>query len=68
MRKIDELAVYRLARREMVSRQIMSRGIKNPALLSAMQEIPRHLFLRANLWSEAYRIASHCIIFPLMQI
>lgn len=55
MDTIDELAVYRLARREMVTRQIMSRGIKNPALLSAMQEIPRHLFLRANLWSEAYQ-------------
>lgn len=55
MHKIEELPVYRLARREMVARQIVSRGIKNPALLSAMQEIPRHLFLKEDLWSEAYQ-------------
>lgn len=54
MRNFDELPVYRLARKNMIDRQIVSRGIKNNSLLTAMGEIPRHQFVRSALWPDAY--------------
>lgn len=38
----------------MVETQIKSRGIKNPALLEAMAELPRHLFVPKHLSNLAY--------------
>lgn len=38
----------------MVSTQIRARGIKNQAVLRAMETVPRHLFVPARLLEEAY--------------
>ena len=44
-----------MQRREMVESQIRSRGLDSSPLLQAMEEVPRHLFLPENLWSDAYQ-------------
>jgi len=41
-------------REEMVKMQIASRGVVDPRVLTAMLEIPRHLFVPENLSSSAY--------------
>jgi protein-L-isoaspartate(D-aspartate) O-methyltransferase len=41
-------------RERMVAEQIQERGIKNPRLLLAMREVPRHLFVPAELQGMAY--------------
>lgn len=41
-------------RSEMVSTQIESRGIKDPGVLAAMKQVPRHLFVPASVQSLAY--------------
>lgn len=41
-------------RRTMVERQIEARGIHNPGVLAAMQEIPRHLFIPPPYDQNAY--------------
>lgn len=38
----------------MVREQIASRGITDPAVLSAMRKVPRHLFVEEALRSQAY--------------
>lgn len=45
---------YTAARKKMVERQLVSRGIRNSRVLSAMQEVPRHLFVPMELQDEAY--------------
>lgn len=45
---------YSYARKKMVERQIAGRGIKGPALLKAMGEVPRHQFINQALWGQAY--------------
>ncbi|MEW6262926.1 MAG: protein-L-isoaspartate(D-aspartate) O-methyltransferase [Thermodesulfobacteriota bacterium] len=45
---------YRLARHQMVERQIKARGIKDPRLLEVMARIPRHLFVEEALAGRAY--------------
>ena len=55
MLNFDELPVYRLARKNMVERQLASRGISNDILLNAMGEVPRHQFVRSALWPDAYQ-------------
>jgi protein-L-isoaspartate(D-aspartate) O-methyltransferase len=47
----DPLAV---ARRAMVSRQIASRGIRDPRVLAAMERVPRHAFVPASECEAAY--------------
>src|SRR3954463_5036980 len=42
------------ARRRMVERQLRGRGIEDERVLAAMLEVPRELFLPANLRREAY--------------
>lgn len=42
-------------RRSMVERQIRRRGVEDERVLSAMEEVPRHLFVRAGDRSRAYR-------------
>ncbi|WP_255412077.1 protein-L-isoaspartate(D-aspartate) O-methyltransferase [Desulfonatronum sp. SC1] len=41
-------------RERMVREQIESRGITDPAVLSAMRKVPRHLFVEEALHSQAY--------------
>ncbi len=41
-------------RRRMVERQIEARGIHNPGVIAAMQEIPRHLFIPPPYDQNAY--------------
>ena len=42
------------ARVEMVRAQIRARGIKNTAVLAAMERVPRHLFVPEDLRANAY--------------
>jgi protein-L-isoaspartate(D-aspartate) O-methyltransferase len=41
-------------RLDMVQRQIRERGIRDDRLLSALERVPRHLFLDEEHWDEAY--------------
>jgi protein-L-isoaspartate(D-aspartate) O-methyltransferase len=41
-------------RREMVRRQIVGRGIRDPAVVRAMEKVPRHLFVPDGLQAAAY--------------
>lgn len=41
-------------RRRMVREQLEARGISNPAVLSAMAAVPRHLFVQEALRAQAY--------------
>jgi protein-L-isoaspartate(D-aspartate) O-methyltransferase len=51
--EMDELKYDRL-REEMVRRQIEARGVRDPATLSAMRKVPRHLFVSEALRDQAY--------------
>jgi protein-L-isoaspartate(D-aspartate) O-methyltransferase len=39
----------------MVADQIAARGVRDPLVLQAMSEVPRHLFVPASLIDQAYR-------------
>jgi protein-L-isoaspartate(D-aspartate) O-methyltransferase len=41
-------------RRRMVDQQLRGRDIKDPRVLAAMEKVPRHLFVPANVRHEAY--------------
>lgn len=41
-------------RRRMVEQQITARGITDPRVLAAMREVPRHLFVPAPYYRDAY--------------
>lgn len=43
------------ARRRMVEEQIRRRGIRDPAVLAAMEAVPRHLFVPEAVRAAAYR-------------
>jgi len=45
---------YGSARRSMVSRQIIARGVTDQRIISAMGHVPRHLFVPASLRRMAY--------------
>jgi protein-L-isoaspartate(D-aspartate) O-methyltransferase len=45
---------FETERRNMVDRQIASRGISDQRVLAAMRKIPRHRFVPRRLWSKAY--------------
>lgn len=45
---------YRRRREEMVKHQIEGRGITDERVLSAMREVPRHLFVSEALMDQAY--------------
>ena len=47
----DEFAAERA---RMVEQQIVARGVRDPRVLAAMRELPRHLFLQPASWGEAY--------------
>ncbi|MDY0268207.1 protein-L-isoaspartate(D-aspartate) O-methyltransferase [Trichloromonas sp.] len=48
------MSEYSIARRNMVERQLKARGIKDPRVLAAMAQIPRHLFVEEAFASQAY--------------
>ena len=41
-------------RKQMVERQILARGVESAAVLQAMQDVPRHLFVPEQLRDRAY--------------
>lgn len=45
---------FRIARDRMVAHQIERRGIKDPCVLEAMRNVPRHLFVDEALRDQAY--------------
>jgi protein-L-isoaspartate(D-aspartate) O-methyltransferase len=45
---------FSVARRMMVERQIKGRGVKDPIVLEAMLQVPRHLFVEEALQGQAY--------------
>ena len=45
---------YRNLRRDMVSRQMVSRGVRDPLVLDAMRKVPREAFVPAHLRADAY--------------
>ena len=50
----DEASDLRQARVDMVREQIENRGIRDPRVLAAMREVPRHLFVPQKLQPKAY--------------
>ena len=42
------------SREQMVRELIEARGVRDPRVLAAMREVPRHLFVRTHLRSQAY--------------
>jgi protein-L-isoaspartate(D-aspartate) O-methyltransferase len=45
---------YAIARRLMVERQIVARGVRDSLVLEAMLRVPRHRFVEEALWAQAY--------------
>lgn len=50
----QETDQYCSAREQMVSSQIVARGISHQATLQAMRKVPRHIFVPSSYASEAY--------------
>jgi len=46
--------LYALKRQQMVEQDIRNRGLKDPAVLTVMGKVPRHLFVDESLRSRAY--------------
>jgi protein-L-isoaspartate(D-aspartate) O-methyltransferase len=46
--------LYRGMRRAMIEQQLRRRGINQPEVLAAMDQVPRHLFLPESMRGEAY--------------
>jgi protein-L-isoaspartate(D-aspartate) O-methyltransferase len=46
---------FQAVRDEMVERQLVARGIRNPRVLAAMREVPRHVFVPGPMKGEAYQ-------------
>lgn len=45
---------FHLSRRQMVSQQLKSRGIRDKKVLEVMDQVPRHLFVEEALASQSY--------------
>ncbi|NMC40254.1 MAG: protein-L-isoaspartate O-methyltransferase, partial [Bacteroidales bacterium] len=45
---------YAALRKEMVNKQIVANGIRNPLTIKAMLKVPRHLFVPSGLINRAY--------------
>jgi protein-L-isoaspartate(D-aspartate) O-methyltransferase len=45
---------FQKARSKMVEEQIISRGIRDPRVIAAMEKVPRHLFVEEALQGQAY--------------
>lgn len=52
-RKTGDPSEYR--RHRMVRQQIEARGVRDPRVLAVMREVPRHLFVREHLNTQAYK-------------
>ena len=50
----SEPDAFAAERARMVEEQIHARGVRDPRILAAMRELPRHLFVPRERWSEAY--------------
>jgi len=50
----SEFLDYTRARQRMVNEQISGRGIKDPRVIAAMEQVPRHLFVPETLHGQAY--------------
>ena len=50
----DEADKYVVERERMVEDQLVSRGIKDPRVLKAFREVPRHAFVSEQLHPQAY--------------
>ena len=48
------LLVYEQRRKRMIRKQIQKRGICDQVVLNAMLNVPRHLFMRADMTSRSY--------------
>ena len=42
------------ARHRMVETQIARRGVRDPRVLQAMRDVPRHMFVPRELWRDSY--------------
>ncbi len=45
---------YQRLRNEMVTKQLVARGISDPRVLSAMRNVPRHMFVSEAMMDRAY--------------
>ena len=45
---------YSQTRNHMVNSQLVPRGIRDPRVLAALRQVPRHRFIPAPLWDQAY--------------
>ncbi len=45
---------FEAPRDAMVRKQLAERGIRDPRVLNAMRQVPRHEFLPKNFWQDAY--------------
>ena len=54
---------FQKLRQQMVQRQIYNRGIRSKAILTAMQRVPRHLFMLPEYRSDAYNDQAYPIGF-----
>jgi len=52
--KIQEKAIYIKQREHMLQSQIAARGVRDPLVLQAMGEVPRHLFMPRHVRDRAY--------------
>ncbi|PIR24668.1 MAG: protein-L-isoaspartate O-methyltransferase [Deltaproteobacteria bacterium CG_4_10_14_0_2_um_filter_43_8] len=53
-RHADGYDYYKIARKKMVQEQLIVGGIKDKQVLSAMEKVPRHLFVSAGMEEQAY--------------
>lgn len=51
---MSSLIDFEKARQRMVNEQLIPRGINDPKILKAMEEVPRHLFIEDALMGQAY--------------
>jgi len=59
--KTSEIPDFDTMRNEMVKRQIIARGVKDPLVINAMKTVPRHLFVPAGDEKSAYEDAARSI-------
>lgn len=51
---VRKKGMFENERQQMVDRQLIARGIANESLIAAIRQVPRHLFVPKEYWSEAY--------------
>jgi len=52
--RMPDREAYALSRRRLVAK-LRERGLRDPRVLAAVREVPRHRFLPEALWGQAYR-------------